>query len=59
MTQRTKKRRVYKPRLVGDKVMAVIVNPADATNTETMLRDVEPAARALGWEIPSKLGGNN
>ena len=31
--------------------VAVIVNPADTTNTETMLRDVEPAARALGWEI--------
>jgi putative tryptophan/tyrosine transport system substrate-binding protein len=31
--------------------VAVMVNPADTTNTETMLRDVEPAARALGWEI--------
>src|SRR5262249_15121303 len=31
--------------------VAVIVNPADTTNTETMLRDLEPAARALGWEI--------
>jgi putative tryptophan/tyrosine transport system substrate-binding protein len=30
--------------------LAVIVNPADTTNTETMLRDAEPAARALGWE---------
>jgi putative tryptophan/tyrosine transport system substrate-binding protein len=31
--------------------VAVLVNPADATNTETVLRDVEPAARALGWQI--------
>jgi putative ABC transport system substrate-binding protein len=31
--------------------VAVIVNPADTTSTETMLRDVEPAARAVGWEI--------
>jgi hypothetical protein len=28
-----------------------MVNPADATNTETILRDVEPAARAIGWQI--------
>ena len=31
--------------------VAVIVNPADATYTETMLRDVGPAARAIGWQI--------
>jgi putative tryptophan/tyrosine transport system substrate-binding protein len=31
--------------------LAVIVNPADTTNTETMLRDAEPAARTLGWEV--------
>jgi putative ABC transport system substrate-binding protein len=31
--------------------VAVLVNPADATNTETTLRDVEPAARALGRQI--------
>jgi putative tryptophan/tyrosine transport system substrate-binding protein len=31
--------------------VAVLVNPADATNTETTLRDVVPAARALGWQI--------
>jgi putative ABC transport system substrate-binding protein len=30
--------------------VAVIVNPADTTTTETMLREVEPAARAIGWE---------
>jgi putative ABC transport system substrate-binding protein len=30
--------------------LAVIINPADTANTETILRDVEPAARALGWE---------
>jgi ABC-type uncharacterized transport system substrate-binding protein len=31
--------------------VAVMVNPADATNTETILRDAEPAARAIGWQI--------
>jgi putative ABC transport system substrate-binding protein len=31
--------------------VAVLVNPANATNTETALRDVEPAARALGLQI--------
>ena len=31
--------------------VAVLVNPANATNTETTLRDVEPAARALGLQI--------
>jgi putative tryptophan/tyrosine transport system substrate-binding protein len=31
--------------------VAVLVNPADATHTETTLRDVEPAARALGRQI--------
>ena len=31
--------------------VAVLVNPADATNTETTLRDVEPAARAIGLQI--------
>ena len=31
--------------------VTVMVNPADATNTETILRDVEPAARAIGWQI--------
>jgi putative ABC transport system substrate-binding protein len=31
--------------------VAVLVNPANATNTETTLRDVEPAARAIGLQI--------
>src|SRR5262245_45281502 len=31
--------------------VAVLVNPADATNAERTLRDVEPAARALGLQI--------
>ena len=31
--------------------VTVMVNPADATNTETILRDVEPAVRAIGWQI--------
>ena len=29
----------------------MLVNPANATNTETTLRDVEPAARAMGLQI--------
>jgi len=29
----------------------VLVNPANATSTETTLRDVEPAARAMGLQI--------
>jgi putative ABC transport system substrate-binding protein len=31
--------------------VAVLVNPADAAGAETMVRDVAPAARALGWQI--------
>jgi ABC-type uncharacterized transport system substrate-binding protein len=31
--------------------VAVLVNPANPTNTETTLRDVEPAARARGLQI--------
>jgi putative ABC transport system substrate-binding protein len=31
--------------------VAVLVNPAIAANTETTLRDVEPAARAVGLQI--------
>ena len=31
--------------------MAVLVNPATATSTETTLRDVEAAARAIGLQI--------
>jgi putative ABC transport system substrate-binding protein len=31
--------------------VAVLVNPANAANAETTLRDVEPAARALGLQI--------
>jgi putative ABC transport system substrate-binding protein len=31
--------------------LAVLVNPASASNTETTLRDVEPAARAMGLQI--------
>ena len=31
--------------------VAVFVNPANAANTETTLRDVAPAARALGMQI--------
>jgi putative ABC transport system substrate-binding protein len=31
--------------------IAVLVNPANATTTETTLRDVQPAARAMGLQI--------
>jgi ABC-type uncharacterized transport system substrate-binding protein len=31
--------------------VAMLVNPADAANTETMLRDVEAATRAMGLQI--------
>ena len=31
--------------------VAVLVNPANASTTETTLRDVEPAARAMGLQI--------
>jgi ABC-type uncharacterized transport system substrate-binding protein len=31
--------------------VAVLVNPTHATNTETTLRDVEPAARAIGLQL--------
>jgi putative ABC transport system substrate-binding protein len=31
--------------------VAVLVNPANVANTETTLRDVEPAARAIGLQI--------
>jgi putative ABC transport system substrate-binding protein len=31
--------------------VAVLVNPANAANAETTLRDVEPAARAMGLQI--------
>jgi putative ABC transport system substrate-binding protein len=31
--------------------VAVLVNPANATNTESTLRQMEPAAHAMGWQI--------
>ena len=37
--------------LPGVARVAVLVNPANATNTETTLRDVEPAARTMGLQI--------
>jgi putative tryptophan/tyrosine transport system substrate-binding protein len=47
----TKRLELLRELVPGVARIAVIVNPADTTNTETTLRDVEPAARALGWEI--------
>src|SRR5262249_18863494 len=37
--------------LPGAMHVAVLVNPANASNTETTLRDVEPAARTMGLQI--------
>jgi ABC-type uncharacterized transport system substrate-binding protein len=37
--------------LPGAARVAVFVNPANAANTETTLRDVEPAARVMGLQI--------
>ena len=31
--------------------IAVLINPADAANSETMLKDVEAATRAMGLQI--------
>src|SRR3954469_20328524 len=31
--------------------LAVLVNPANAANTESTLRDIEPAARAMGQQV--------
>jgi putative tryptophan/tyrosine transport system substrate-binding protein len=31
--------------------VAVLVNPANAVNAESIVRDVEPAARAMGLQI--------
>jgi putative tryptophan/tyrosine transport system substrate-binding protein len=31
--------------------VAVLINPANTTSTETMLRDLEPAARAMGLQV--------
>jgi putative ABC transport system substrate-binding protein len=37
--------------------VAVLINPANATQTESTLRDVQPAARAIGLQI-QVLGAN-
>jgi ABC-type uncharacterized transport system substrate-binding protein len=37
--------------LPGTVRVAVLVNPANAANAETTLREVEAAARAIGWQI--------
>jgi putative ABC transport system substrate-binding protein len=37
--------------LPTDKRVAVLVNPAEATNTESVVRDAEVAARAMGLQI--------
>src|SRR5262249_15280810 len=37
--------------LPATKRVAVLLNPANAANAETTSRDVEAAARAVGWQI--------
>jgi putative ABC transport system substrate-binding protein len=39
--------------------VVVLVNPANVTNTETTLRDLEPAARAIGLQIQVHNAGNS
>jgi putative tryptophan/tyrosine transport system substrate-binding protein len=39
--------------------VAVLVNPANTTNTETTLRDVQPAARAMGLQVQVLNGSTN
>jgi putative ABC transport system substrate-binding protein len=47
----TKRLELLSELLPGVARVAVLVNPANATNTETTLRDVEPAARTMGLQI--------
>ena len=47
----TKRLELLRELLPGVARVAVLVNPANATNTETTLRDVEPAARTMGLQI--------
>ncbi len=39
--------------------VAVLVNPTNATNTEAILKDVEPAARAIGLQIQVRHAGTS
>ena len=47
----TKRLELLRELVPGVARVAVLVNPANATNTETTLRDVEPAARTMGLQI--------
>jgi putative ABC transport system substrate-binding protein len=47
----TKRLELLRALVPGATRVAVLVNPAHATNTETTLRDVEPAAHAMGLQI--------
>ena len=47
----TKRLELLRELLPGVARVAVLVNPANATNTETTLRDVESAARTMGLQI--------
>ena len=51
-TELTGKRLAFLRELVpAAERVAVLINPASAANTETMLRDIDAAARALGLQI--------
>jgi hypothetical protein len=46
-----KRLELWRELVPGAARVAVLVNPANATSTETTLRDVEPAGRAIGLQI--------
>jgi putative tryptophan/tyrosine transport system substrate-binding protein len=47
----TKRLELLRALVPGATRVAVLVNPAHATNTETTLRDMEPAAHAMGLQM--------
>jgi putative ABC transport system substrate-binding protein len=47
----TKRLELLRELLPGAKRIAVLVNPVDTTNTDSTLRAIEPAARAIGLQI--------
>jgi len=47
----TKRLELLRELVPGAKRIAVLVNPVDTTNTDSTLRAIEPAARAIGLQI--------
>lgn len=47
----TKRLELLRELVPGAKRVAVLVNPVDTTNTDSTLRAIEPAARAIGLQI--------